>query len=96
MARTRHFQQRISQRGINLELVEFARQFGEPNQDRIVLDRRGLGRLLEAMRDFERKAKKVIDKGGLVVVEDGDALITTYRLDSFDRRKAHRRKRSRH
>lgn len=93
MARTRHFQRRMSQRGIGLELVELARQFGEPNQDRIVLGRKHLSQLLAAIRDLERTAKKALDKGGIVVVEDGEALITTYRLDSFDRRKAHARKR---
>lgn len=96
MARTRHLQQRMSQRGISLELLEFARQFGEPNQDKVVLNRKGLGRLLEAIRGFERTAKKALDKGGIVVVEDGEALITTYRLDSYVRRKGRRSKRSRH
>jgi len=86
----------MSQRGISLELVEFARQFGEPNLDKIVLDPKGLRQMIDVCRDFERKAKKALDKGGLVVVEAGGTLITTYRLDSFDRRKAYRRKRSRH
>lgn len=96
MARTRHFQQRMSQRGMSLELVEFARQFGEPTQDKVVLGRKGLVQLLAAVRDLERTAKKAMDKGGVVVIEDGDSLITTYRVDSFSRRKAYRRKRSRH
>lgn len=88
MARTRHFQKRMSQRGITLDLVHLARQFGEPSQDKIVLGRKSLGRLLVAVRELERTTKKALDKGGIVVVEDGE--ITTYRADSFDRRKAHR------
>jgi hypothetical protein len=90
MARTRHFQKRMSQRGITLDLVQLARQFGEPSQDKIVLGRKSLGRLLVAVRELERTTKKALDKGGIVVVEDGETLITTYRADSFDRRKAHR------
>jgi hypothetical protein len=96
MARTKHIQQRMSQRGITLDLVDLARQFGEPNQDKVVLGRKGLGELLEAVRDIERAAKKALDKGGIVVIEDGDALITTYRLDSFSRRKAGTRRGHRH
>lgn len=88
MARTKHFQKRISQRGITLELVDLARQFGEPSQDKIVLGRKGLTNLIASVRQIERTALKALDKGGLVVVEDGDVLITTYRLDSFDRKKA--------
>ena len=93
MARTRHFQRRMSQRGINLDMVELARQFGVPVQDKIVLGRKNIDQLLAALREIERTAKKARDKGGVVVVEDGEALITTYRLDSFDRRKAYSRKR---
>jgi hypothetical protein len=54
MGKTRHFQRRMSQRGMTLELVELARQFGEPTQDKIVLGRKGLGQLLGAVRDIER------------------------------------------
>jgi hypothetical protein len=42
---------------------------------------------------MERTGKKALNKGGLVVVQDGEALITTYHRDSFDRRKAYSRKR---
>lgn len=90
MARTRHFQKRMSQRGITLDLVNLARQFGEPTQDKIVLGRKGLSQLLAAVRELERTTKKALDKGGIVIVEDGETLITTYRADSFDRRKAYR------
>jgi hypothetical protein len=88
MTKTRHFQRRMSQRGMTLELVELVRRFGESNQDRIVLGRKGLGQLLTAVRAIERIALKALDKGGIVVVEDGDSLITTYRLDSYSRKKA--------
>jgi hypothetical protein len=40
---------------------------------------------LEEVRGLERKVIKALDKGGVVVVETGGALITTYNLDSYDR-----------
>ena len=42
----------------------------------------------EALRRLKKKRKAVIsigDKGGIVVVSDGDFVITTYRYDSFKR-----------
>lgn len=87
MARTRHFQKRMSQRGISLEMVELACQFGEQRQDKIYLNRKGLESLIASLRRIERTAMKALDKGGIVVVEDGGALVTTYDFDSHDRRK---------
>jgi hypothetical protein len=69
MARTKHFQQRMSQ---------------------MFLNRKGLLRLIESAREIERTAKKALDRGGIVVVENDGSLITTYRFDSYDRKKARR------
>lgn len=90
MARTRHFQQRMSQRGMTLDIVDLAQQFGDIHQDKRFLSRKGLQQLIASARQIERAAKKALDKGGVVVVEDNGALITTYRFDSYDRKKARR------
>jgi hypothetical protein len=90
MARTRHFQQRMSQRGITLDIVDLTQQFGETQQDKVYLNRKGLLRLIENARKIERTAKKALDRGGIVVVENDGSLITTYRFDSYDRKKARR------
>lgn len=87
MTRTRHFQRRMSQRGISLAMVELACQFGEQHQDKIYLDRRGLESLIASLLRIERTAMKALDKGGVVVVENDGVLITTYDRDSYDRRK---------
>ena len=79
----------MSQRGISGDLVNLVQQFGRGEQDRLVLDRKGLCGLLSAVRDLERVVKKALDKGGVVVVEAGGALITTYNTNSFDGRRAH-------
>jgi hypothetical protein len=88
MVLTRHIQAQMSRRGIRKDLLEFAQQFGEPDQDKTVLRRKALSNLIEELRQLERLALRALDKGGLVVVESGDTLITTYRLDSYDRSKA--------
>lgn len=79
----------MSQRGIPRDLVELARQFGRDIDDRLVLGRKDLRGLLGELRDLERTVLKALDKGGVVVVEAGGALITTYNLDSFDPRHPH-------
>lgn len=89
MTKTRHMQARMSQRGIRQELITLTERFGEPVQDKIVLNRKGIQTLLEELRELQRVAMRALDKGGVVVVESGEALITTYNLDSHDRRRAH-------
>jgi hypothetical protein len=84
---TKHMQGRMSQRGITADLVELVRQFGHDDQDRLVLNRKDLHGLLNGLRGLERTVLKALDKGGVVVVETGGALITTYNHDSFDRRR---------
>ena len=86
MSRTRHIGRRMSQRGIRQSLVDLTLQFGEDAQDRCVLGRQGLRSLLEAVRELERTAMHALDKGGIVVVQADGALITTYDVDSYDRR----------
>jgi hypothetical protein len=49
-----------------------------PDQDKYVLGRKEALRLLEELQRSERLLKKILDKGGVVVVADGGALITTY------------------
>ena len=84
-------QARMSQRGIPGDLVELVRQFGRDDEDRLILNRKDLHGLLCELRGLERNVLKALDKGGVVVVEAGGALITTYNLDSFDRRRSHDR-----
>jgi hypothetical protein len=73
----------MSQRGIPGELVELVQQHGRDQQGRLVLNRRDLRSLLNAVRNLQRVVIKALDKGGVVVVEAEGALITTYNVDSF-------------
>jgi hypothetical protein len=84
MRTTKHMQARMSQRGISGDMVDLARRFGRDDQDKYILDRKGLRCLLEELRGLERKVIKALDKGGVVVVEAGGKLITTYNVDSYD------------
>lgn len=74
----------MSQRGIPDELVELVQRHGRDEQGKLVLNRRDLRSLLDNVRHLQRVMIKALDKGGLVVVEAGGALITTYNVDSFN------------
>lgn len=81
MNMTGHVKQRMAERGIPKRLLEFALKHGRVEGDRCVLDRKETQQLLSQLSEETRLAKKVLDKGGIVVVESGEALITTFNVD---------------
>jgi len=89
MAHTRHIHKRMSQRGISASLVDLVSQFGMPDGDKLILDRKNTEALLKHMDAMKRNLLEIHKKGGVVVVEQNDAQITTYALDSYTRGKAH-------
>ena len=74
MQKTKHIQQRMSQRGISQDMVDLVMSYGESQGDKVILSRKASTRLMEAARTLA----KILDKGGLVVVTCGDAQLTTY------------------
>ena len=84
MARTQHIGRRMSQRGIKQALVDLTLQFGEDAEDKCVLGRQGLKLLIGELRALQRTAMQALDKGGIIVVQADGALVTAYRVDSYD------------
>ena len=78
MHSTHHAQERMSQRGINRDMVDYVLAYGTPEQDKVIMGRKEALRKLEALQEEQRLLKKILDKGGVVVVADGNAIITTY------------------
>lgn len=81
MKTTLHVQQRMSQRGVNRDMVELVLNYGRLEQDRYVIGCKEAKNLLCSFQRMQRELKKVLDKGGVVVVAKDDALITTYNFD---------------
>ena len=84
-----HAAQRMSQRGIPRRLVEFALRHGRIEGNKHVLDRNESRRLIDALNEELRLAKRVLDKGGVTVVEGADTVITTYNLQSTPAKRSH-------
>lgn len=78
MHRTIHAGQRMAQRGITGVMVDLALEWGELQGDKCVLDKSAALERLERLKQEQRALLRVIDKGGLVVVTEGESIITTY------------------
>lgn len=78
---SQHADQRMNQRGIPRRLVEFTLRHGRVEGDRHVLDRNESRRIIEALTEELRLAKRIMDKGGVTVVEGNGTVITTYNVD---------------
>ena len=77
---------RMKQRAIGQKLVELTLEFCvEYHDDKVILNQQSLQILIKELKAMEQAAQKAADKGGLVVVREGDTLVTTYWLDSFNR-----------
>ncbi len=81
MQTTQHAAHRMSQRGISRDMVEFVLNHGTPENDKITIGRKEALALLAFMRREEQLLKKILDKGGVVVVSEGDSIITTYNCE---------------
>ena len=78
---TRHMNKRMSHRGINKSIVDLVLEFGESRQDRYILGKRKAQQVIEQLQAQLASLKKISDKGGVVVVTDGESLLTTYRYE---------------
>jgi len=79
MHTTHHCKARQSQRGITPSMIEYVLMHGTNwTQDKIVLGKKEAQKRLAELEAEKRLLMKITDKGGVVVIQEGDALITTY------------------
>ena len=81
MFTTKHFQSRMSQRGLPKKIIDLVLEFGKDNGDKLILNRKETQKLIDEVDNFKRDLLKVMDKGGVTVVLDNESLITAYNLD---------------
>ena len=87
MAMTRHVHKRMGQRGITKRLMNIVRTHGVQRGDKTILGRQNIDDLIQDLDILRKNLLKVRDKGGLVVVEANETVITAYRVESYDRQK---------
>ena len=88
MSKTRHIQQRMSQRAITSQMLEIVKMFGVDDGDKTYLNRKGLDAAMIELKRISQQMQKMRSRGGIVLVESGDTEITTYALDSYNRSQA--------
>ena len=82
MQHTHHIKQRMSQRGISQAMVDLVLAHGVIHGDKYVVGRKEAQQRLNELDNERRVLTKILDKGGVEVVAEGDALITTYNRNS--------------
>ncbi|MDE0130190.1 MAG: hypothetical protein OXQ86_11610 [Gammaproteobacteria bacterium] len=95
MSKTRHIQKRMNQRGIDQQLIDVATRFGRAvhckDGKKIYLNRKGAQKAIRTIDRFRKSLTAAVDKGGVVLVAAPNGLeITTYRLNSYQRRRRNR------
>lgn len=86
MSKTRHIQQRMSQRGIKQTMIELVIEYGKSQGNKVILNRKATDCVLQELERVKKNVLKIREKGGLVVVDINNSLITTYSLDSYKRK----------
>jgi len=87
---TKHAEARQSQRGISPLMVEYVITNGVKEKDKFILGNKEILELLDALDNEKRLLLKLKDKGGVVVVADGETVITTYNRTSHRSKAASR------
>lgn len=82
MHATHHCKARQAQRGIPLKMVDYVLTHGSQSRDKVVFGEREARQRLAELDEERRLLMKIKDKGGVVVVANGETAITTYNLTS--------------
>jgi hypothetical protein len=85
MVTTKHCQSRMSQRGLPKRLLELVLEFGKDSGDKLILNKKATQKVIEEIDTIRKELLRVLDKGGVTLVLDNDALITAYNTNSYKR-----------
>jgi len=77
---TKHARIRMGQRGIPDRIANLVSECGRIEGDMRILDRREARILLDEIDRRRKDLMRVIDKGGVAVVEEGNRVITAFNL----------------
>lgn len=83
MKYTYHSQNRMNQRGISKEMIEFTLNYGSINGDAYITNKKLLQKVIQHLNKQLILAKRLIDKGGVIVVTNNGSVITTYDYESY-------------
>lgn len=77
--KTKHFVERLNQRGISNELLFMVEKYGEfYDKDKIRLGKKEIDSVLKELEDTKKNLIKARDKGGIEIVHSDEVFITCY------------------
>ncbi|WP_151900493.1 DUF4258 domain-containing protein [Sulfurimonas hydrogeniphila] len=85
MTTTNHILARMSQRGISKKLVDLVYEYGKAKGDKLILNKKNTQKVIREIDSMRKELLKIMDKGGVTIVFDNDALITAYNTNSYNR-----------
>jgi hypothetical protein len=78
MRTTIHARRKMNQQGINQLMVDLCFEYGKIDQSKRLLGRKDAQKLLESMQDRIKVLKKIIDKGGITLIDENNIFVTNY------------------
>lgn len=85
---TLHLDRRMNQRAVTRPMLELTLRHGEIMGDRHVLSRKAIEARLRDLEDELRLLRDMHHKGGVVVVVEGDTVLSTWRLPKLKTRRS--------
>ena len=85
MITTNHVLARMSQRGISKKLIDLVYEYGKEKGDKLILNKKTTQMVIKEIDNMRKELLRIMDKGGVTVVLDNDALITAYNTNSYKR-----------
>ena len=85
MITTNHVLARMSQRGISKKLIDLVYEYGKEKGDKLILNKKTTQMVIQEIDSIRKELLRIMDKGGVTVVLDNDALITAYNTNSYKR-----------
>ena len=84
MHMTHHITSRMNQRGIRKGLIDLTLDLGDIEGDKIILSSKIIDKETGHLQRRLKMLSDALKKGGIVVVADGDHLITAYHKNSVN------------
>ena len=85
MVTTKHCQSRMALRGLPKRLLDLVLEFGKDSGDKLVLNKKATQMVIDEIDAMRKELLRIMDKGGVTVVLDNEALITAYNTNSYKR-----------
>ena len=85
MVTTKHCEARMAQRGLPKRLLDLVLEFGKDSGDKWILNKKATQKVIDEIDNMRKELLMIMDKGGVTVVIDNEAMITAYNTNSYRR-----------